>query len=216
MDRTGRGKGQRIRGRWTRRLASVTSDRATPPGSGLTRPSWRPVERLCCRELLRNKFGGQPFLFSCSSLVGEELPNCDPVGEKIIRKEGGISRSILLVAGWNHQLLAQTCFQWEGGFILHQLWNRKKVPPRPFLASFSLSLCQVSAFRKAQIGFCQTLKWLCDFFPILLSGLASVSLLILLVPIVFLQQYYSHYHSLLLLCHRNILNTKDLWKLPHL
>ena len=97
MDRTGRGKGQRIRGRWTRRLASVTSDRATPPGSGLTRPSWRPVERLCCRELLRNKFGGQPFLFSCSSLVGEELPNCDPVGEKIIRKAGGVSRSILLV-----------------------------------------------------------------------------------------------------------------------
>ena len=214
MDRTGRGKGQRIRGRWTRRLASVTSDRATPPGSGLTHPSWRPVERLCCRELPRNKFGGQPFLFSCSSLVGEELPNCDPVGEKIIRKDGGVSRSILLV-------VRRPPTSGTNVFSVRRRFHpapavESKESSSPTFFDFSLSLCQVSAFRKAQNGFCQTLKWLCDFFPILLSCLGYVSLLILLVPIVFLQQYYSHYHSLLLLCHRNILNTKDLWKLPHL
>ena len=213
MDRTGRGKGQRIRGRWTRRLASVTSGRATLQGSGLTRPSWRPAERLCCRELLRSKFGGRPFLFSCSSLVGEELPNCDPVGEKIIRKDGGISRSILLVVRWNHQLLAQTCFQWEGGFILHQLWNRKKVPPRPFF-DLSLSLSSVR-FQEGAKWFLSNLEMAVWFFPhfafcifrICLSSAHCVpSTILLSLP----------FHSLLLLCHRNILNTKDLWKLPHL
>ena len=79
MDRTGRGRGRRIRGRWTRRLVFVTYDQATPPGNGLTRPCWRPAERLSFSERLRNKFGGAPSLFSCSSLV--EPPNCDPVGE---------------------------------------------------------------------------------------------------------------------------------------
>ena len=79
MDRTGRGRGRHIRGRWTRRLVFVTSGRATPPGNGLTRPCWRPAERLSFSERLRNKFGGAPSLFSCSSLV--EPPNCDPVGE---------------------------------------------------------------------------------------------------------------------------------------
>ena len=80
-------------------------------------------------------------------------------------------------------------------------------------------MSQVSAFKKAQNGFRQTLKWLCDFFNpfcFLFSRICLSTTRLLLVPIVFLQQYYSHYHSipgLLLLCHRNILNTKDLMEI---
>ena len=186
MDRTGRGKGQRIRGRWTRQPASGTSDQATLPGSGSTRPSWRPVERLSSRELLRNKFGGRPFLFSCSSLVGE-LPNCDPVGEN--NQEG-----------WNFSFLS--CFL-NSGFVRNQDFplfrgrccNNCGIE-REVHQSSSTSLPSVR-FQEDASGFRQTLKWLCDFFPILLFvSLGSVSL----VPIVFPQQYYSHYHSIPYCC----------------
>ena len=185
MDRTGRGKGQLIRGRWTRRPACVTSDPGTLQGRGLTPPCSRRVGRVFSKELQRNKFGGTPSLFLRSSLV--EPPNCDPVGEN--NQEG-----------WNFSFLS--CFL-NSGFVRNQDFPlfrgrccnncgiEREVHP-----SSSTSLPSVR-FQEDASGFRQTLKWLCDFFPILLFvSLESVSL----VPIVFPQQYYSHYHSIPYCC----------------
>ena len=59
MDRTGQEVGRRILGLWTRLAASVKSDQDIMlPGSGSTRPCWRPVEHPSFGELLWNNFGG--------------------------------------------------------------------------------------------------------------------------------------------------------------
>ena len=91
-----------------------------------------------------------------------------------------------------------------------QMWNGKRSSSSTFF-----SLYQVSAFKKAQNGFRQTLKWLCDFFPILLFFsricLSTITTSAHCVPSTILLSL--PFHSLLLLCHRNILNTKDLMEI---